>query len=131
MALKARANRKVAKVGSTLKYSVTVTYSNKTKGAAFDPAGVGITLPTGLSVAKTAVSPRVKAVNGQAYPAPVVAGSTVTFADAPLAGKKRRTYSVWAKISGTATSPLTISAQLANCGAAKADDVTVRPDVMA
>ena len=127
--LKAKANRKQVKssgVGSKIKYKVTLSYTNKTKGAAFDKAGVTVTLPAGVSTVKTAVSPHVKTVSqGSSCPAPVVSGSTVVFANAPLAGRKRRTYKVWAKVTSGAASPLVFQAALTDCALA-ANNVTVR-----
>lgn len=129
MTLKAKANRKTARAGkpTTLKYQVTAAYANTTKGAAFEKAGVTVTLPaTGVTVAKTAVTPRVKLSGGATYPAAVVAGDTVTFADAPLGGHKRRTYTVWLKVGSGATSPLVISSKLTNCDL-DANDVSDGP----
>ena len=59
------------------------------------------------------------------YPSAVVSDSTVIFAHAPLAGGKRRIYTVWAEIGNGATSPLVFLSKLTKCLQAAANDVTV------
>ncbi len=125
--LKAKANRKRTRRGATIKYQVIITNTKKTEGAIFEPAGVTITLPAGVTATKTATRPRVvkSPMGSMPYPSAVVSDSTVIFADAPLAGGKRRIYTVWAEIGNGATSPLVFLSKLTNCLQAAANDVTV------
>lgn len=74
-----------------------------------------VTLPAGVTVVKTAVTPSVKPSGSGAYPAPVVSGNTVIFADAPLSGRKRRTFTVWVRVASEAALPLVFASKLTNC----------------
>jgi len=124
--------------GPNVRYTVTLANGNKktktTAAAAFEPAGLVVTLPTGTTYVKATVRPH-PTVSGLANHNKTLAAAvydavanTVTWPDVALAGGKKRKYTVLTRVNpATATNPLTFAAACPNCPAlATASDVTVR-----
>lgn len=109
IALTGKASRKVAKRGSLIRYTVTVANTNKTP---FDKGGVEVTLPAGVTYQKSRASPRAK---NTALDTVVVTGNTVTLPDAPLKGKGRRRFTVYAKVDSTAVAGSDLAFAAATC----------------
>lgn len=112
--------------GPTVRYTVTLANNNRRNktvvATAFEPAGLVVTLPAGTTYAKKArVSPRPTTPGAKRSdktlitPAYDAQANTVTWADVPLAGGRKRRYTVWAKVLSTATTPLVFKAACPNC----------------
>lgn len=125
--------------GATLRYTVILANANKKNktmaATAFDQAGLVVQLPAGTTFAKGSVSPRPripgtkpdKALATAVYDAEA---HTVTWPDVPLAGGRKRKYTVVAKVLPTAVSPLVFAAGCPSCGTLTTEStVTVRGGV--
>ena len=87
--------------------------NKKKTSAAFEKAGLVITLPRNTTFVKSAVFPRPTSSGAPVYDA--LAG-TVSWPDAPLAGGQKRVYMVEVKVLPTAPNgPLTFKAACPNC----------------
>jgi hypothetical protein len=123
--------------GPVVRYTVTLANANKkdktTAAVAFAPAGLVVTLPSGTTYVKASVSPRPTVPGAKKHDKTLAtavydaAAHTVTWPDAPLAGGKKRKYTVVARVNAaTAVSPLVFHAACPNCPQLEAqNDVTV------
>lgn len=115
--------------GPTVKYSVMLANANTDKTSSFSPAGLVVTLPPGVTYVKATATAGDKTSSNKTLPKPVydAQAKTLTWPDAPLAARRKRKYTVVAKVLPTAASPLVFQAACPHCPQlATQSSVTVR-----
>lgn len=126
VSLTGKTSRKAVRVvrskptGPTVRYTATLVNNKNNKP--FEQAGLVVQLPASTTYVKGTVSPRPRVPGGNKHnntlttPVYDTTANTVTWPDVPLAGGKKRKYTVVVKVDpSTAVTPLVFQAACPNC----------------